>query len=136
MRFSLRVFGLASVFSELSVLICSESRRALEFMVRELRYRMALRFALGGAAYGAAWAPRRRPDRLGRPVLTLSGRLRDSLSVEGHAEAVVEFGPMGVVFGTALPYASWLQFGTSRMVARPIFTPEIVSGLFPGSASG
>ena len=61
----------------------------------------------------AAWKARNFP---GNQILVLSGQLKESL-IEGDADIIEA---MHAFYGTRLPVASFHQFGTSRMPARPV----------------
>lgn len=72
---------------------------------------------------GAGWAPlkpgyaRWKAQHYGgRPVLTLTGRLHQSLSE--HLDIDIR-SPHSMTLGTAVPYARYHQHGTSKMVPRP-----------------
>ena len=72
--------------------------------------------------YGA-WKARRFP---GRKILHgpdrprhIGGQLRDSLTRKGHPDAVQTETPTGLFISSDVPYATYHQHGTGRMVARP-----------------
>lgn len=54
------------------------------------------------------------------PILFLSGRLALSMLQPG-GENVLQISKDKMFFGTSVPYAEHLQFGTSKMPARPPF---------------
>lgn len=69
----------------------------------------------------AKWKAKKYP---GKPILVRTERLKRSLSLGGSApDQVAEFQPLYAVFGTSVPYARHHQYGTSRMVQRPILQP-------------
>lgn len=58
----------------------------------------------------------------GQPILTRTGRLRNSLTWSGGSpgpEGMFWFGPNYAVAGTAVPYGVHHQTGTDKMPARP-----------------
>lgn len=68
------------------------------------------------------WAPLK-PSTIKRKghdrILVESGDLRKSLVSVGGPGNISEVAPKGMLFGTDVEYASFLQEGTSRMPARP-----------------
>lgn len=68
----------------------------------------------------AAWKMRHHP---GKPLMELSGDLRDSMTTRPFG--IDEVTGQGFVIGTQLPYAAYHQHGTPKMPARPLFgTPQ------------
>lgn len=79
---------------------------------------------MGGGAWGP-WAPldpmyaaRKRAKGFGSKILVRTGRLRDSLTTRGSADAVFEPSPLGMAVGTKTPYAGYHQTGTRHMPKR------------------
>ena len=84
----------------------------------------------------ARWSPKyavwRKQNAPGGSILTLSGRLRESLRWSGAGlgpEGYFEATPTSVEFGTTVPYARFHQYGTSKMPARP-FLPTPNAAVF------
>jgi phage gpG-like protein len=96
-----------------------DPRPAFELMVRALRQSERETFSSSGAALGVSWPPAADPSRkTDSRLLVASGRLMNSLaSMTG--DSVAEVQTTSLRFGTDVPYASYLQYGTSRMPARP-----------------
>lgn len=105
----------------------------IENAFERLRAEAAAQFATQGSAFGSPWPPRN-PDRSpGRPLLVLTGRLRGSWTDQENPEHVEEIlaGPGSEViglFGTAVPYAGFHEFGTRRLPAKPVLTPQLLQG--------
>lgn len=77
------------------------------------------RWAPLSPAYGA-WKARNHP---GKPLLELSGDLRDSFTTRPFG--IDEVTGQGFVIGTQVSYAAYHQHGTDTMPARPLFgTPQ------------
>lgn len=55
---------------------------------------------------------------LGQPPMSDTGRLANSITFD-------RVGDLTATVGSALNYAPWLEYGTSRMAARPFFRPAI-----------
>ena len=68
---------------------------------------------------------RRVAERAREIVPVRTGRLRDSIMVEGGIEADVDeaFQPIAVV--ATAPYASFVEDGTSKMTPRPFLEPAL-----------
>lgn len=64
------------------------------------------------------------------PVLVDSGRLKRSLTNRKDREAVLNIKKRRMIMGTNVPYARYLQTGTSEMVARPPVMVDIERRLF------
>lgn len=86
----------------------------------------------GARGEGGSWAPlspayaaakaRRFP---GRPILEASGRMKGSLTQQGHPDSFRRITRNSYERGTSVPYASAHATGTSRMPARaPIGVTE------------
>ncbi len=86
-------------------------------------------FDAEGGGPGGAWSPlsptyaewkaKRYP---GAPILEATGRLRAALTESMSPFAEREYSDTDFAFGTRnVPYASFHQVGTDRMVARPFF---------------
>ena len=54
----------------------------------------------------------------GQPPMSDTGRLANSITFDRQ-------GKLTAVVGSALNYAPWLEYGTSRMAARPFFRPAV-----------
>jgi phage gpG-like protein len=69
------------------------------------------------------WKERNYP---GQPILTRTGRLRESMMWSGSSvgpDGIFIAEPTTVVVGTAVPYGVFHQTGTSKMPARPFIDP-------------
>jgi phage gpG-like protein len=64
----------------------------------------------------AKWKAKNYP---GKPILTRTGALRESLTSKSGAAAIYEPEPQQLTLGTRIKYAEFHQTGTSRMPARP-----------------
>jgi len=64
----------------------------------------------------AAWKRRHFP---GAGILVRTGALKASLADAGASDAITRSQPTQLEVGTTVPYAKYLQGGTSRMPARP-----------------
>lgn len=78
---------------------------------------IAVNFLESQEASGAAWAKRKRDYPW--PILIKTGHLMRSATTEGEADHIESIGDRDMMTGTAVPYASYHQYGTERMVARP-----------------
>jgi len=54
----------------------------------------------------------------GQPPMSDTGRLANSITFD-------RLGDLTAVVGSNLDYAPWLEYGTSRMAARPFFRPAV-----------
>lgn len=54
----------------------------------------------------------------GQPPMTDTGRLVNSIEFD-------KIGDLTATVGSKLVYAPWLEYGTSRMAARPFFRPAV-----------
>jgi HK97 gp10 family phage protein len=54
----------------------------------------------------------------GQPPMSDTGRLANSITFD-------RLGDLTATVGSALNYAPWLEYGTSRMAARPFFRPAV-----------
>jgi HK97 gp10 family phage protein len=54
----------------------------------------------------------------GQPPMSDTGRLANSITFD-------RVGDLTATVGSALNYAPWLEYGTSRMAARPFFRPAV-----------
>ena len=54
----------------------------------------------------------------GQPPMSDTGRLANSITFD-------RLGDLTASVGSALNYAPWLEYGTSRMAARPFFRPAV-----------
>ncbi len=54
----------------------------------------------------------------GQPPMSDIGRLANSITFD-------RLGDLTATVGSALNYAPWLEYGTSRMAARPFFRPAV-----------
>ena len=66
-----------------------------------------------------------------QPPMSDTGRLANSITFDRQ-------GKLTAVVGSALNYAPWLEYGTSRMAARPFFRPAVerIKPLFIGRLEG
>lgn len=111
-----------------------DARPAFARIMRILDAQALEQFATEGAAGGERWAPlapstlARKPA--GKSILENSGRLLNSMvegGVSGGGDAVRFLGRQEMRWGTAVPYASFHQHGTSRMPRRRVVQlPELV----------
>jgi phage gpG-like protein len=100
--------------------------KILKRIRQQLRYHFAGEGASGRSGkwadltdkYGT-WKAKHFP---GRPILELTGRLRESL-VDGSADSIEILNTRFLFVGSSVPYAGFLQEGTSRMVRRPPISP-------------
>ena len=79
---------------------------------------------LGGGSWGP-WAPlnpiyaaQKLARGFGSKILVRTGRLRDSLTSRGSADAVFQPQPLRLAVGTKTPYAGYHQVGTAKMPRR------------------
>lgn len=54
----------------------------------------------------------------GQPPMSDTGRLANSITFD-------RLGDLTAIVGSELNYAPWLEYGTSRMAARPFFRPAV-----------
>jgi len=54
----------------------------------------------------------------GQPPMTDTGRLANSITFD-------RIGDLTATVGSELIYATWLEYGTSRMASRPFFRPAV-----------
>ena len=115
----------------LTAAIRATTEQALTEAAAELRQRLLLQFESEGSAYGEPWLPRKARDKNlpRRPLLFQTGRLKRSLTDRDSPDHIEESQNGTLLFGSRLPYATFHQRGTTRLPARPILTPEILSGL-------
>lgn len=105
---------------------------ALRSAFSQLRSRAAEQFLTEGQAWGTRWSERKAKKDRNRPLLLLTGRLLSSLIDQqspDHIEQILA-GPGSTlvgIFGTGVPYAHPLHFGTRRMPPRPILTPPMLT---------
>ncbi len=66
------------------------------------------------------YSPRRthQASAPGQPPMSDTGRLANSITFD-------RIGDLTATVGSALNYAAWLEYGTSRMAARPFFRPAV-----------
>lgn len=107
-------------------------RFALTRAFDELRSRVAEQFLTQGTAYSTRWSERKAKTQTNRPLLVQTGRLLASLIDQNHPEHIEQIlagegATLVGIFGTAVPYAHPLQFGTRYMPARPILTERMLS---------
>lgn len=65
----------------------------------------------------AQWKKRVAP---GKPILELTGALRDSMTGPNSPDSYRQISPSEIAIGTTLVYSKFHQTGTAKMVARPI----------------
>lgn len=102
-----------------------DSEPVFQSLARQFAKSQQQQFSKVGGHTGARWAPlspryaawkaRHYP---GKPILQLSGDLKDSLTKRPFG--VDEVWDKGMVVGTAISYAKYHQNGTATMPARPI----------------
>ena len=63
----------------------------------------------------AAYKKKKKP---GAPILVYSGRLRDSVLGPDTPDSILSIGETSLVQGTKVPYARYVQEGTSKMPVR------------------
>ena len=66
----------------------------------------------------AKWKKKVAPTK---PILVLSDRLRDSVTGSGTGDSIINIGKQTLVQGTSVPYARWVQEGTSKMPMRKFY---------------
>lgn len=66
----------------------------------------------------AEYAERKRKRRPGAPILVYDGNLRDSVTVPGDNNSILDIGKTSLVQGTKVPYSRFIQEGTRKMPAR------------------
>lgn len=110
----------------LAAILEETTAAALSAKADRLRAALTLQFATEGRAFFTPWAPRKHFDPF-RGILVSTGRLRDSLTMLGgeHLEEI-SAEPASLLFGTRVPYAAPLHYGTPTMPARPILSPEVL----------
>ena len=77
-----------------------------------------------------AYAEQKKAKGFGSRILVRTGRLRDSLTQRGHADAVFVPGRMTMAMGTKVPYSGYHQHGTRRkngLVLMPRREPVRIS---------
>jgi len=119
----------------LTAAIRATTEQALTEAAAELRQRLLLQFESEGSAYGEPWLPRKARDKNlpRRPLLFQTGRLKHSITDRDSPDHIEEpetgADRPTLLFASRVLYATFHQRGTRRMPARPILTPEILSGL-------
>ena len=101
-----------------------------------LRLQMAAEFA----AEGPGWAPLSEDYKMWKdlnfpgPILQLTGALLDSLTGGNEGDEIYEPSPMGMRWGTKIPYAWTLQHGDAdiNLPAREILSVEALSPTIMG----
>lgn len=116
----------------LTRLVSLTSEQAVRQALENLREAVSLQFLTEGAAYGQAWPDRKDHRDPGRPLLVASGRLLESYTDENSPEHLEEVtfpsgSPVGI-FGSAVPYARFHEFGTRFLPARPVLTEALLEG--------
>lgn len=59
------------------------------------------------------------------PILRVSGRLEESLTIRRSRENITENKPTELIIGTKTPYGPYLQSGTRKMPARPFHLIDV-----------
>lgn len=79
-------------------------------------------FILGGSGKYPPLSPAyfrfKQKVKPGAPILVFSGRLRDSVTGTGTRDTIRNIGKQSLVQGTKVPYARFVQEGTSKMPLR------------------
>lgn len=65
------------------------------------------------------WLARKRHDGLDPRILHSTGALRESLTVRGADDQIVDISARNLVFGSQLPYAERQHYGDDHIPARP-----------------
>jgi len=111
------------------------TEQALTEAATEIRHRLVLQFESEGSAYGARWLPRKARDKSlpHRPILFRTGRLKRSFTDQDspdHIEQLeTEADRPTLILASRVLYATFHQWGTRRMPARPILTEEMLTDL-------
>lgn len=111
------------------------TQEALAEAAAELRHRLVLQFESEGSAYGAPWLPRKASHKNlpHRPLLFRTGRLKRSFTDRDSPDHVEQLETdtdrPTLLFASPVLYATFHQWGTRRMPARPILTEEILRDL-------
>lgn len=102
-----------------------DSEPVFQSMAKQFGKSMQEQFAKRGGHTGSQWAPLspvyarwKQRNHPGKPLMVLSGDLKDSLTKRPFG--VDEVWDKGMVVGTAISYATYHQNGTDRMPARPL----------------
>ncbi len=106
---------------------CKSLKPAFEEIVKNFYETEEKQFVGQGAFQGNKMWDRLSPlyadwkfDHFGAlPILTLTGALRNSLTIPGAEGNINEITDTSMIVGTNIPYAIYHQKGTSRMPARP-----------------
>jgi phage gpG-like protein len=121
--------------SALSATLRAASQEALLRAEQEIRSRLRERYLSEGRLYGPTRLPRktRNQSLSSQPLLVRTGRLRDSFLSAQSPDAVRELDITNpdrpaLTFGSRVPYARFHQWGTRRLLARPILTEEVLGG--------
>jgi phage gpG-like protein len=98
---------------------------AFREMANMLRSWERRQFASEGSYASGGWAPlaastvaQKRRKGLDPRILRATGDLMRSLTQSGDPNADVTIAPLGMTFGTSVPYARYHQTGTRRMPRR------------------
>ncbi len=102
---------------------------ALHRAAATLRSRIPEQFSSHGYAWETPW-PTRKKERPW-PLLIHSARLLDSLTDPTHPQHIEQIEGNTLTFGTTLPYAAPLHFGTQFLPPRPLLTPSMLQDLSP-----
>ncbi len=100
---------------------------ALQRAAQLLRHRIREQFSSHGYAWETPW-PTRKKERPW-PLLIHSARLLDSLTDPTHPEHIERIEHNTLTFGTTVPYAAPLHFGTQSLPPRPLITPTMLPDL-------
>jgi phage gpG-like protein len=128
-------FELTGLEEALGASIQAVTEQALTEAAGELRHRLLLQFESEGQAYGERWLPRKARDKSlpHRPLLFRTGRLKRSFTDQDspdHIEQLeTEADRPTLILASRVLYATFHQWGTRRMPARPILTEEMLTDL-------
>jgi phage gpG-like protein len=79
-------------------------------------------FILGGAGkyepLSKKYSAFKQRVNAGAPILVFSGSLRDSVTGTGNSDTIRNIGKQSLIQGTKVPYAKFVQEGTSKMPLR------------------
>lgn len=73
----------------------------------------------GGSGAHGSWRPRKDPSRPGS-LMSVTGRLKRSLTVPYHPNQIFEVSGDKIKFGTNVPYAQFHQQGGARLPQRRV----------------